>query len=908
MALPNAARTAAGLAALSLLCGIMAADATSFKARERMFPENDVEFEYASRGWINTGPAGPDDVLQVSFALKSRDAAALQSHMEAVSDPFSPRYGMYLTQQQITRHAAAPPEAVATIVSFLLQHVGQQGARTWMNVHRDILHAEVPASSSQALFGVTMHHFASAADPAGVSYLRALEHYSVPAEVGAFIDFVGGLNRLPDLTRPGVASALTHHGASASAARRSAAAPSALPTGNSAQTLQSFGGASQTVFVMPRCASGKPFTTWNSGCASGSNGTVGSLKVTVVPDDATLAGTKATFTAAQAAPHCQACSKYEGQPDFGNSLYQICNATGRSYGLSNSDAVVWCALPVDDCVVAAKSTVTTDVTFASGAAASGPGAALSVFVEPLVTPSFIRNLYQVGSAGTGTTSHAGSQSVAEFLKQYYSPTDLEAYKSHFGLSTTPVTVVGTNNPKAPGGEASLDIQVIQGVAPNVPTSFWSTSGLRNTSLPAGPSNQEPFYRWITAVLDATSPPLVHSSSYSDREAVMPRKFTDNLNLQFVKAALRGLTLLFATGDDGAAGIICRSGNCSSFNPTFPPTSPTVTSVGGTQMARPIPGQAPLEVVADSATGSFITSGGAFSNRYAMPAYQAYDVKQYLAHAKPLPPASLFNASGRAYPDISAISTNFLIYLGGSQMPIGGTSASTPTTAAIFSMLNEARLANGFAPLGFLNPLLYALNTSPIPYFNDVQSGNNKCSALPTHCAKYGFYAWYGWDACTGLGTPVFNLLASGVMPSRGTFKPAITENTPFVVSSVNMFAASGIWGPDVETVVRITGSATKKVTAGDIAFKIYESGVTNSVGGNATAYFECNSHGCDPNDPVALRLEHPDKIPTNFTAQFSFRMPPKSDTGCFQLVAHGKDQAKDDDFIVTIGYNFTSFA
>ena len=46
----------------------------------------------------------------------------------------------------------------------------------------------------------------------------------------------------------------------------------------------------------------------------------------------------------------------------------------------------------------------------------------------------------------------------------------------------------------------------------------------------------------------------------DREVNMPRPFTDRLNVEFQKAGVRGLSLFFATGDDGASGITCRYGN------------------------------------------------------------------------------------------------------------------------------------------------------------------------------------------------------------------------------------------------------------------------------------------------------------------------------------------------------------
>jgi len=58
------------------------------------------------------------------------------------------------------------------------------------------------------------------------------------------------------------------------------------------------------------------------------------------------------------------------------------------------------------------------------------------------------------------------------------------------------------------------------------------------------------------------------------------------------------------------------------------------------------------------------------------------------------------------PDVSAQGDNFVIYVNGAARSVGGTSAATPTFASIVSLLNDARIASGKPPLGFLNPLVY----------------------------------------------------------------------------------------------------------------------------------------------------------------------------------------------------------
>ena len=75
---------------------------------------------------------------------------------------------------------------------------------------------------------------------------------------------------------------------------------------------------------------------------------------------------------------------------------------------------------------------------------------------------------------------------------------------------------------------------------------------------------------------------------------------------------------------------------------------------------------------------------------------------------------------QAIPDVSAQAENFRIFVRGYPTPISGTSASAPTFAGLVALLNDARIAAGKPPLGFLNPLIYRLGGEA---FNDITAGN-----------------------------------------------------------------------------------------------------------------------------------------------------------------------------------------
>jgi tripeptidyl-peptidase I len=169
-----------------------------------------------------------------------------------------------------------------------------------------------------------------------------------------------------------------------------------------------------------------------------------------------------------------------------------------------------------------------------------------------------------------------------------------------------------------------------------------------------------------------------------------------------------------------------------FLPAFPTSCPWVTSVGGTQGYLP--------EVAVSRFGS----GAGFSNYFPQPSYQASAVSGYLSKIGSLY-SGFYNASGRAYPDVAAQGNHDIIVWGGNVTTIGGTSASSPTFAAVIALVNDALIAAGKPSLGFINPWIYG---GAYKALNDITSGSS------VGCNTSGFPAEVGWDAVTGYGTPV----------------------------------------------------------------------------------------------------------------------------------------------------------
>jgi len=385
--------------------------------------------------------------------------------------------------------------------------------------------------------------------------------------------------------------------------------------------------------------------------------------------------------------------------------------------------------------------------------------------EPIPAGYMTPQVYAKGYGMDDLTvaTEQATQSVYENLGQSYDENDLAGFQEQFGLPRQQVAkVIGPNTPSACAEnannciEALLDVEYIMALAQGSPTTYWSL-----------PNGQQPFLDWITAVAADDDAPLVHSISYGDVEVMgdpdVFRRFCDEVG----KLGARGISVFVASGDDGVANFPARQdpSKCG-FSPSFPATCPYVTAVGATQGVE----DGSAEIACSSDTGGGITTGGGFSTVFDQPKYQADAVQKYLQGAPNLPPTSDFASTGRGYPDIASAGHNFVTYIGGKLSAGSGTSASTPSVAAMITLVNGLRIEQGKAALGFLNPTLYQLASSNPSVYNDITSGNNRCCAGGPQggqgaavCCDNGFYCTSGWDPLTGHGSLNFQELKTALL-------------------------------------------------------------------------------------------------------------------------------------------------
>jgi tripeptidyl-peptidase-1 len=356
--------------------------------------------------------------------------------------------------------------------------------------------------------------------------------------------------------------------------------------------------------------------------------------------------------------------------------------------------------------------------------------------EGKITPAVLNKLYSINV--NVSIAAKGSMAVAEFGSQFFDQADLDAFTQECDLPGIKVIEAGDRNKaKRCTGifgncvEALLDLEYIGGLAPNVPlTDIHSKS----FSL----------LDWATSIAGDSSTPLVHSVSYGNDERQQDSvAYMNQCNVQFQKVGARGISILFATGDQGVWG---RTGPGDRFNPDFPAGSPYITGVGGTDFSKR----------GYSTEVGCKDGGGGFSDTFPMPSFQRSAVQGYFQSGVTLPASQYYNSTGRGYPDIAANFGEVVPYCVVNKLSdigVGGTSASCPVVAAMIALLNDIRLKAGKPALGFLNPFLYQTHASYPNAFTDITSGENKADG------DFGFTATKGWDPVTGVGVPNFAELA-----------------------------------------------------------------------------------------------------------------------------------------------------
>ena len=266
-------------------------------------------------------------------------------------------------------------------------------------------------------------------------------------------------------------------------------------------------------------------------------------------------------------------------------------------------------------------------------------------------------------------------------------------------------------------ESAIDAQIVGSLAPGAQIVVY-----------AAPDDERGVLDAVrTALFDEESRPSVLSISFGFPEFLWTPAALTILDELFTAAALLGVSVFCASGDNGAE--MDYDGNPHVLAPA---SCQFVHGCGGTRIRQD---------AAQSAEIAWEKTGGGFSARFEAPPWQTEAGAVATAqHARP----------GRGVPDVAAqVTPGYGVFFDDAQIAMGGTSAVAPMWSALAARLNQ-RLGH---PIGFCAPLLYA---GAKTMFSPIVTGDNG-----------RFQSAPGWDPCTGLGTPVGTAIEKGLAGESG---------------------------------------------------------------------------------------------------------------------------------------------
>ena len=256
-------------------------------------------------------------------------------------------------------------------------------------------------------------------------------------------------------------------------------------------------------------------------------------------------------------------------------------------------------------------------------------------------------------------------------------------------------------------EPNLDIQYIMGPAPGIATEFWAFAARTGEDLCSQIVN------FTNTMLTGVDQPVVFSLSWGLPSPV-PHDMCSASGVQVVDTNVGKVLAHGPSPVPGSSLAAWSSAPPPRLWPVWPASSPWVTAVGATRFVNQTAGKP--EMAADT-----FGSGGGFSGQFPQSPDAAWpNTSPPSARPRCLPRAPSIPRATRRRTSLcwGKAPGHHRWRSHGARWHL---SASAPVFAAVASLLNQARLAQGSKQMGFLNPFLYANADA----FTSINLGSDK---------------------------------------------------------------------------------------------------------------------------------------------------------------------------------------
>lgn len=336
--------------------------------------------------------------------------------------------------------------------------------------------------------------------------------------------------------------------------------------------------------------------------------------------------------------------------------------------------------------------------------------------------------------------------------------DLQAFASCFNLTVPTIDGFGVNlrHPLAPGGETTLDLEVLDAAAPGLKEIDVYESEPRAPdvlrALTAPLQNRGHVPQVISASLGTCEPALAVSIGGSGVRAAEGA---------LALAAASGISVLAASGDAGSSACIGNAGPLDTLAVSYPASSPYVTGVGGSNVTLTAANTIQAQTVWNDAPYDITAGGGGLSTMFKRPAYQdGFDSSA----ARALPDVSMLGDVMPGYDIYCSAQDCRAAGFSGPWVAVGGTSAASPLLAGGLALIDQLLREHGRQDVGLANSLLYEVERryASTGVIDDITTNDNDLGPYlpdgnhrPLGCCSAG----PGFDYASGLGSVDLDKLA-----------------------------------------------------------------------------------------------------------------------------------------------------
>lgn len=370
------------------------------------------------------GSMNGSDKISLVIALKQRNVQELEKIFWQVSDPLSVEYGNYKSSHQLRELIGVQEKNLSILLNWLTSF-GVDQSQVHLADTRDLVRLSLSVDQAQAMFQSKILIYSH---KSGRRVARASSNIILPPEIEEMVEFVGGLTTPIHSYR----QARQYEAGSDDLIQE---IESVLERKNEFNTSDSpiivnikVGVVARLAFIFV-CKNGQvnnispPLLP----CSSLPNSEIKQLRVFLRTKNFIQ-----TFDIAYSAMECK--------------LHSIQHVTICEFG-------------VPFFVTYTRVQISARSIF-SGGIESTESEVKEFVLMKYTTPHFLKELYGIPS-GLSVTHPRSNQAVASFLEEYYNPNDLYEFTLLMGLDPIHLDkLVGPNDQENPGGEASLDIQVM----------------------------------------------------------------------------------------------------------------------------------------------------------------------------------------------------------------------------------------------------------------------------------------------------------------------------------------------------------------------------------------------------------------------------------------------------------------